>query len=111
MAKMLWCCDTQSLERSTMPYLSLAVALGALACLFGYQRLPRPIYRLTLVTTAIAATTKFTEMLGPIGWIIGPMAVLGVVTLMAMREELAHGGPCGLSELVGSARRLWRAEG
>lgn len=88
-------------------YLSVYVVAGAIACIAGYQRLPITGYRGLLVATLTAGAAHAANMLGPPGWLLGPLAVAGVITLMAW-SEACDGEPPGLPQFKEAAIRLWR---
>lgn len=89
-------------------YLSIVVVIGAISCLSGYRRMPVPVYRFVLVATAVAAGAHFSRMIGPEGWGLAVLSLVGVVTLMAMQESDEREESLGIKALMRSAVRLWR---
>lgn len=90
-------------------YLSLYVVAGAIACLAGYHRLPLAGYRALLALTVAGSAVHFMLMLGPAGWVMAPLALAGVVTLMAWGSSQGQPAP-NLTTLRRAAIRLWRKE-
>lgn len=90
-------------------YLSLYVVAGAIACLAGYHRLPLAGYRALLALTVAGSAVHFMLMLGPAGWMIAPLALAGVITLMAWSDSPEGESP-DIEALARAAVRLWRGD-
>jgi len=90
-------------------YLSLYVVAGAIACLAGYHRLPLAGYRALLALTVAGSAVHFMLMLGPAGWVIAPLALAGVITLMAWSDSPEGESP-DVAALTRAAVRLWRGD-